>query len=211
MPVNLNNLNLIKKNIADFPEAKLMAVTKNRTINDIQELLAYGINVFGENRVQEAKKKYSLIDKPLHHFELHMIGPLQSNKVKEALSIFDVIQSVDRENLVQEISKYIKLPNINTKRFFIQVNIGNESQKSGIAINNIKSFYNFTIEKGLEVEGLMCIPPLSLKPDDFFEKMILLKEEINPNLKLSMGMSNDYHVALSMKSNLIRVGSFLFD
>lgn len=211
MPVNLNNLNLIKKTIADFPDAKFMAVTKNRTKDDIQELLSHEINIFGENRVQEAKNKYALIDRSLYQFELHMIGPLQSNKVKEALLIFDVIHSVDREKLVQEISKYIKLPNINTKSFYIQVNIGSENQKSGVEINNVKSFYHFTIEKGLNIEGLMCIPPANLKPDIFFEKINLLKDEINPKLKLSMGMSNDYHIALNMKSNLIRVGSFLFD
>ena len=165
--------------------------------------------MFGENRVQEAIEKFSKLN--LDNLDLHLIGPLQTNKVKLALSIFDTIQSVDRQKLVKEISKQINSNNkVKTKNFFIQVNIGEESQKAGISINETIDLYKYAVSENLKISGLMCIPPLDKSPDNYFKKMIELRDFINPKLMLSMGMSNDYEVALSFQSDLIRVGSRIF-
>ena len=141
-----------------------------------------------------------------------MIGPLQSNKVKLALSLFDTIQTLDREKLVLEISKQIKnnIDRILTKNFFIQVNIGEEKQKSGVSLNELNNLYNYSLEKKLNIVGLMCIPPLNSNADFYFNKMQEIKDRLNNKLLLSMGMSDDYLNALEYRTNLIRIGSKLF-
>lgn len=183
-----------------------MIVTKNRSIEDITDLIQLGQNIFGENRVQEAKKKFNFQNQ---NIELHLIGPLQTNKVKDALSIFDVIQSIDRKKLIDIIYGYMN-EETKTKNFFIQVNIGNEPQKSGVSMSDLPIIYDYALKKQLNIKGLMCIPPLDSDPKIFFEKMIVLKNQINPNLILSMGMSNDYQIALECGANMIRVGSLIF-
>ena len=183
-----------------------MIVTKNRSIEEIIELIKLGENIFGENRVQEAKKKFNFQNPKI---ELHLIGPLQTNKVKDALGIFDVIQSIDRKKLIDCIHDHMN-KETKTKNFFIQVNIGNESQKSGVSIGDLPIIYDYAQKKELNIKGLMCIPPLNLDPKIFFEKMVEIKNQINPNLNLSMGMSDDYKIALGCGSNLIRVGSLIF-
>lgn len=188
-----------------------MIVTKNQSNEDISELINRGFKLFGENRVQEAKLKYYKSNLNEKNIELHLIGPLQTNKVKDALKIFDAIQTIDRVSLVDEISKQlIKLTTIKTKKFFIQVNIGDESQKSGVSRKHLKDLYDYSIDRKLNIHGLMCIPPNILDPKDHFKEMIDLRNKINTELKLSMGMSNDYKIALRFQSDMIRVGSFIF-
>ena len=188
-----------------------MIVTKNQSIKDIKELITSGHKLFGENKVQEANLKYQTINFP-EDLELHLIGPLQSNKVKNALKIFDVIQSIDRFSLVDEISKQKnKLPSAKTKNFFIQVNIGEEVQKSGVQKKDLKDLYDYSVSKNLEICGLMCIPPNIIDPSNYFKEMIKLRDSINKDLKLSMGMSNDYKIALNFQSDIIRIGSLIFE
>ena len=189
----------------------LLIVTKTRSVSDIQSLSKIGYSLFGENRVQEAERKYKNLRENFN-FNLHLIGPLQSNKYLKALELFDTIQTIDRKKIIDLISVEIeKNPNIRTKNFYIQVNIGNEDQKSGTALDEVESIYTYAIKKKLNVIGLMCIPPNNSDPNIYFEKMLNLKTQVNTNLKLSMGMSSDYLVALKYQSNLIRIGSMIFN
>ena len=210
MAINFNNLDKISKDLLNFNDSKLLIVTKNQQKEDVIELLEKGYNIFGENRVQEASKKFGDLTTN-YNFELHLIGPLQTNKVKQALKTFNTIQTLDRPKLIDEISKCL-IPNntFKTKKFYIQVNIGEEEQKSGIAPNDISQLYDYALSKNLSIEGLMCIPPNDVSPDNYFEKLYHIKETINPSLQLSMGMSNDYKIALKFKSNFIRIGSLIF-
>ncbi len=210
MTINTKNITSIIEDLKNLP-TRLMIVTKNQSNEDISELIEQGFKLFGENRVQEAKLKYLKSNLYEKNIELHLIGPLQTNKVKDALKIFDVIQTVDRASLVDEISKQlIKLTVIKTKKFFIQVNIGDESQKSGVSVKDLRDLYDYSIDRKLNIHGLMCIPPNILDPKDHFKEMINLRDKINSQLKLSMGMSNDYKIALQYKSDIIRVGSLIF-
>jgi len=204
LPLNQSNLNQILIDLNPFPKAQLMIVTKNQTSNDIQKLISQKFKIFGENRVQEAYKKFSKLRSGTS-LELHLIGPLQTNKVKLALNTFDVIQSVDRPKLVDEIMKFHV-----SKRFYIQINIGQEPQKNGVDPDKFEDLYAYCLEKKMKIEGIMCIPPNERNPQIYFKKMNDLKDAINPNLKLSMGMSSDYIEALKMNSNYIRVGSLIF-
>ena len=189
MSINYIELNKILNLLTQYQKSELLIVTKNRDQKDIQSLIQKGHNLFGENKVQEAKKKYELIKKD--SIKLHLIGPLQTNKVKDALQLFDVIQTLDRPKLIDEIFNYIsRNTKVITRDFYIQVNIGNEIQKSGVAPKELKDFYNYAKLKKLNVVGLMCIPPISKLPDSFFTEMLNLKNQINQNLKLSMGMSS---------------------
>ncbi len=195
--------------LRNHPLSELMVVTKNRDIQDIKKLFDLGQRVFGENRVQEADKKF-INQNFLNQISLHLIGPLQTNKTKRALEIFDTIQSVDRVKIIDMIAKNLS-PLSKTKNFYLQVNIGNEPQKAGINSDRIQELYNYAQEKNLNIKGLMCIPPANHNPEKYFQQLCELKNVINPNLLLSMGMSGDYHLALKNKSNLIRVGSLIFD
>jgi len=207
--INISSLTRIKQDISKYNDVSFMAVTKNRSESDILDLYNHNILLFGENKVQEAKKKFSSLN--LKNISLHLIGPLQTNKVKDALNIFDCIQSIDREKLVVEIIKNKKkLSQFKTSDYFIQINIGEEEQKSGVSIKDTKDFYNYCLESKLNIVGLMCIPPNSMNVEKYFNEMTNIKNDINPKLKLSMGMSNDYTIALRCKSNLIRIGSKLF-
>ena len=202
---------MINEYLKHHSSTKLMIVTKNQSIKDIKELITSGHKLFGENKVQEANLKYQSLNFP-EDLELHLIGPLQSNKVKNALKIFDVIQSIDRFSLVDEISKQKnKLPSAKTKNFFIEVNIGEEVQKSGVQKKDLKDLYDYSVSKNLEICGLMCIPPNIIDPSNYFKEMIKLRDSINKDLKLSMGMSNDYKIALNFQSDIIRIGSLIFE
>ena len=195
----------------DYKLTELLIVSKNQSLDDINALIDRGYKIFGENKVQEAKKKFQELDN-LFKINLHLIGPLQTNKVKEALHLFNTIQSVDREKLVDEISKFIKMNDeIKTKSFYIQINIGSEVQKSGVDKSEFKDFYHYALAKDLNIEGLMCIPPNDTNTNQYFREMNDIRKKINPNLKLSMGMSNDYQIALEHQSNLIRIGSLIFN
>ena len=196
------NNDIVGKNI------KLLIVTKNRPCEDVKQLIKMGYSEFAENRVQEAQKKYIDI-LPDKDIKLNLIGPLQSNKVKQALNLFDTIQSVDREKIVNEISKHVNTAS-KTKNFYIQINIGQESQKSGIDPDDFNEFYNYCINKKLNISGIMCIPPQDKDPRPFFEKMNVLRSNINKKLILSMGMSSDYEIALECQTDEIRIGSLIF-
>ena len=209
MDINFDQLSQINKTLKKFPKAKLQIVTKNRNIKIIRELIDNGYQLFGENKVQEAKEKFADILKP--NIELHLIGPLQTNKVKLAVQLFDTIQSIDRTKLVNEIIKCREKSIFKTRNFFIQINIGEESQKAGIYPKDLEGLYNLCDKNSLPVVGLMCIPPAGKTPEIYFNQMVLLRDSINPNLKLSMGMSSDYKAALDSGSNLIRVGSKIFN
>ena len=211
MTINFKILDQIKSNLKKFDNADLLIVSKNQISNDVQELINQGFKIFGENRVQEASKKFGNIVN-IEKIELHLIGPLQTNKVKDALILFNTIQSIDRKKLVDAIAKVsISLKNKKTNSYYIQVNIGSETQKSGVSQSDVADLYRYAIDKGLKVIGFMCIPPMGSSSEIFFKEMNVIKNKINPKLFLSMGMSNDYLVALNHKSNLIRVGSLIFN
>ena len=210
MQINSVQLKEVDLKVKEYPNASLLIVTKNRPQSLVKLLISKGYNLFGENKVQEAKEKFSSLEHK--NFDLHLIGPLQTNKVKLALTLFDTIQSIDRPKLIKEIAKQINSDiKIKTNDYFIQVNIGQELQKSGVLPNEAKELYNSAISKNLKITGLMCIPPFDDEPNEYFEKMCILRDDINPKLKLSMGMSNDYEIALSINSNLVRVGSRIFE
>tara|TARA_B100000989_G_scaffold256179_1_gene205260 strand:+ start:6266 stop:6895 length:630 start_codon:yes stop_codon:yes gene_type:complete len=209
LAINYKNLSKISKDVSLFDEAQLMIVSKQRSQEDVVELIANGFRLFGENRVQEMEEKFLSLKKSFN-FSLHLIGPLQSNKVKQVLKIADTIQSIDRKKIVDEILKHLNDDSV-TKNFYIQINVGREAQKSGVMPEKAKGFYTYCIENNLPISGLMCIPPNIEDPSPYFKEMISLRDQINQNLKLSMGMSGDYLLALKNKSNIIRVGSLLFE
>lgn len=208
MGINYQQLKKIRETLNNFPSAKLQIVTKNRDVNIINDLISGGYKLFGENKVQEANEKFKDIE--LANLDLHLIGPLQTNKVKLALQLFNTIQTIDREKLVKEIVKLQNKSKTKTTNFYIQVNIGEEQQKSGVYPNNLESLYAFCIKNNLNIEGLMCIPPFDGNSEKYFDKLSLFRDKLNRNLKLSMGMSNDYEIALKCGSNLIRIGSKIF-
>ena len=211
MTINLKNLSELSHKLKYFNNSKLLIVTKNQEISDIIHLIKMGYKYFGENKVQEAKIKYLDITQQ-YKIKLDLIGPLQTNKVKTALEIFDTIQTIDREKLVDEITKQKKnLNTIRTKNFYLQINIGEEDQKSGVKLNELNNLYNYSINSGLNIIGLMCIPPNNKTASDYFKKMAEIRYTLNTNLKLSMGMSGDYIDGLKNGSNIIRVGSLIFN
>ncbi len=212
MTINKENLAQIVDKLSCFNEAKLLIVTKNQSQKDIFDLLNMGYFSFGENRVQEAVLKYTdVLRNNFKNLKLHLIGPLQSNKTKIALETFDTIQSIDRKKIVDTISDILNNGSIvRVKDFFIQVNIGKEKQKSGIDPEDVIDFYQYCKRKNLNIKGLMCIPPNDLKPEKYFSELKVLREKIDSNLLLSMGMSQDYDIALKFDSNIIRVGSKIF-
>ena len=209
MSINFDQLSQIHETLKKFPKARLQIVTKNRSSEIIKKLISNNYYLFGENKVQEAKEKFVNIER--ENIELHLIGPLQTNKVKLALQIFDTIQSVDRIKLVNEIVKYQTNIETKTRDYFIQINIGREDQKAGVQPDSTQELYDICIEKGLMIAGLMCIPPINKEPEVYFNKMKELRDNINPNLKLSMGMSADYKISLMCGSDLVRVGSRIFN
>ncbi len=202
--INLNNTEL-NKNIT----SKIIAVSKTFSEDKIIPLIEYGHIDFGENKVQEAVTKWTKLKKKNMNLKLHMIGKLQTNKVKHAVKIFDYIHSLDSIKLAQKISQeQIKVKK--DIKLFIQINIGNETQKSGININDLEIFYkNCVQDLKLNVIGLMCIPPNDENIEKYFSKMNELKKNLNVD-ELSMGMSNDYLLALKYDSTFLRIGSKIF-
>ena len=188
---------------------KIIAVSKTFGTDSVLEAIQSGFFCFGENKVQECKKKFSSIIGVHKEIDLHMIGPLQTNKVKDALKIFNTIQTLDREKLCLEINKKLN-PNSKTKDFFIQVNIGNEKQKSGINTEQSNDFIKWCInDLGINVVGLMCIPPAEISPIKYFKKLKTIAEE-NKLKYLSMGMSGYYLDAIICGATHIRLGESLF-
>lgn len=208
---NLNNIkNQIKQKLNQNSQniPKIIAVSKTFPIEKILPLIEFGHADFGENKVQEAVDKWTSVKSQKKNIRLHLIGKLQTNKVKSAVKIFDYIHSVDSEKLAKKIA--IECEKINKKiRIFIQINIGKEEQKSGIDIENLENFYEFCNNLNLEVVGLMCIPPENKDPSYYFSKMEFLKKKFSFD-NLSMGMSSDYLISLDFSSNYLRIGSAIF-
>ena len=197
---------LNKLNLHNNP--KIIAVSKTFNIEKIMPLISFGHIDFGENKVQEAMNKWTEIKKINSEIKLHMIGKLQSNKVKFAVQIFDYIHSVDSEKLAKKIAEEQK--KINKKiKIFIQVNIGEESQKSGINISDIEKLVLYCKEVNLDLIGLMCIPPSNIDPEKFFLKMGQLNKSFDLK-ELSMGMSSDFLLASKYLSTYVRIGSKIF-
>ena len=210
--INFTNIqNSIKENqekTNNKNNIKIIAVSKTFEISHINPLIDYGHTDFGENKVQEAIEKWSDIKIKNQNLSLHLVGKLQSNKTKLALKIFDYIHSLDSEKLANKISEEQK--KIDKKpKLFIQVNIGNEDQKSGVNPNKLKSFYKYCLDKDLDVIGTMCLPPISEDPEKYFMRMNYLNKDLGLN-ELSMGMSADYISAIDNNATFIRVGSKIF-
>ena len=197
---------LNEMNINDNP--KVIAVTKTFTIDKILPLIDYGHVDFGENKVQEAVQKWTEIKNINPKIKLHMIGKLQTNKVKFAVKIFDFIHSVDSIKLAKKISdEQIKIDR--KIKILLQVNIGDENQKAGINKNNIDQLVSYCKEINLDLIGLMCIPPAHNNPEIYFEEMSKLKKKLDFT-HLSMGMSSDYLLAAKHFATFVRIGSGIF-
>ena len=206
---NIEKFNEIKEILEKYNNTgKIVAISKNHPIESVFEAINQGVNIFGENRVQEAKTKFATIKKNNPKIELHLTGPLQSNKVKDALLLFDVFHTIDREKIAKEFSKHQKL--LINKKFFVQINTGREKTKSGIFPEETKDFLLFLKnEINLPIQGFMCIPPIDDDPKYHFNQLKNLAKE-NSIDKLSIGMSGDYSVALPFKPAYIRLGTILF-
>ena len=195
-----------EQNIKKIP--KIIAVSKTFSLDKILPLIEHGHLDFGENKVQEAIDKWTEIKSKKSNIKLHMIGKLQTNKVKFAVKLFDYIHSVDSEKLAKKISDEQNKVNREIK-IFIQVNIGDEDQKSGIDKNQLSNLINYCKKIDLEVIGLMCIPPANIESDKYFKEMNLLNNEFGLQ-ELSMGMSSDYFKAVENSSTFLRIGSSIF-
>ena len=212
MNIIIERFNKIKSNISKIDNSnslKIIAISKTFSLKHIMPLIELGHNHFGENKVQEAGAKWNQIKKEKNNLQLHMVGKLQSNKAKKAVEIFDYIHSLDSQKLADVLSKCQNEIN-KSINYFIQVNIGNEFQKSGIQYNEVDEFYNYcTREKKMNIIGLMAIPP----NDDNAEKYFKSLSELNSSLglkELSMGMSSDYMKAINYKATYLRIGSSIF-
>ena len=199
---------LIKSKANDDELAKVIAVSKTFPIENVLPLIEHGHLNYGENKVQEALEKWTDIKNENHNIQLHLIGRLQTNKVKFALKIFDYIHSLDNEKLANKIAdeqeKQRKKPKI-----FIQVNLENEDQKSGIDKRNLNDFYKFCKKLNLDIIGTMCIPPNDNNSKKYFSEMNEINKELNFK-ELSMGMSGDYLEAVRYNATFVRVGSKIF-
>jgi pyridoxal phosphate enzyme (YggS family) len=188
--------------------AKIIAISKNHSRESVLQAINSGVHIFGENRVQEAQDKFKLIKENNPKIELHLTGPLQSNKVKIAIHLFDVFHTLDREKIAREFSKYSDL--LTNKKIFLQINTGKENTKSGIFPEETKDFLFFlSNEMKLTIRGLMCIPPVDDDPAYHFSKLKFLADENNIK-ELSIGMSEDYKIALKFNPAYIRLGTVLF-
>ena len=206
----LKNFTIIKQEISDKKNVKLVAVTKTFPINHILPVINEGHIDFGENKVQEALEKWTSIKQDFPKIKLHLIGKLQTNKVKFVLPLFDYIHSLDSLKLAGKISEQQTIKNFKPK-LFIQVNIGNEPQKSGVEIDSVENFYKKCVEDfKLNIVGLMCIPPFDKDSKPYFTKMRELSNNLNLR-DISMGMSNDYMEAINQGSTYIRVGSKILE
>ena len=216
MHVSVKNLQTVNNKVKEIVNKKqlktvpqIIAVSKTFQLSQIIPLLDSGHLHFGENKVQEANDKWKDVKKKYQNIQLHMLGKLQSNKAKIAVKIFDYIHSLDNAKLASKIQQFEKELNKKVK-IFIQVNIGEENQKSGILIKDLENFYYYcTIELSLNIIGLMCIPPVDLDPINYFT--MLKKNSEILNLKdLSMGMSDDFEKAIICGSTYLRLGSIIF-
>ena len=212
MHKSITNLNLIKEDlkskINNYHNVKIIAVSKTFPMETIMPLIEDGHLEYGENKVQEAITKWTEIKLAKPNIKLHLIGKLQTNKVKLAIKLFDYIHSVDTKKLAKKIADEELKQNKKIK-IFLQINIGDEEQKSGINKNYLNDFYLYCKKLNLDVVGLMCIPPADNKPEIFFKEMALLNKKLNLS-ELSMGMSSDYIEAAKNSSTYLRIGSNIF-
>jgi len=210
---NINNLisvqNTLKLENIDLKKVNIIAVSKTFPMSEINPLINHGQIHFGENKVQEALEKWTDIKQDFNQIKLHMIGKLQSNKVKFVVPLFDYIHSLDNLKLAEKISTEQK--KINKKlKIFIQINIGNEDQKNGISEDQLEDFYIKCVQDlDLNIVGLMCLPPKDKDVENYFLKMNNLAKKIKVN-ELSMGMSNDYLRAAKSGSTFLRIGFKIF-
>ena len=212
MNIIVERFNKIKLNISKINSSsalKIIAISKTFPLEHIMPLIELGHNHFGENKVQEAETKWNKIKKEKNNLRLHMVGKLQSNKAKKAVEIFDYIHSLDSQKLADILSKCQNEIN-KSINYFIQVNVGNESQKAGIQYNEVDQFYTYcTKEKKMNVIGLMAIPPNDENTEKYFKSL----SELNSSLglkELSMGMSSDYMKAINYQATYLRIGSAIF-
>ena len=214
---SVNKLTLIKSeinkkisslNLHDyFPN--IIAVSKTFSLEKIEPLIQHGHLHFGENKVQEALNKWQSTKEKNTKLKLHMLGKLQTNKVKFAVGFFDYLHSVDNIKLAEKIAKEQQKNNLKPK-IFLQINVGNEQQKSGVSLNNLKELYELSVKDfNLNVIGLMCLPPENKDPKEYFSKTKQLNDELKLD-QLSMGMSSDYLKAIEFKSTYLRIGSKIF-
>ena len=212
MHKSILNINSIKKEIekvGSLSSTEIIAISKTFPIEDILPLIEYGHAHFGENKVQEALEKWPEIKDQNKNLKLHFVGKLQTNKVKFILPLFDYIHSLDNLKLAEKIARQQEKVNFKPK-IFIQINIGNEKQKSGISVNELDEFKSICLnDLKLNIIGLMCLPPNDEKTEEYFIKM----KQLNLKYKLeqlSMGMSNDYKLAIKNGSTFLRIGSKIF-
>ena len=187
---------------------KIIAVSKTFKLDHINPLIDHGHIDFGENKVQEALEKWTDIKKEKSELKIHLVGRLQTNKVKFALKVFDYIHSLDSKKLAVKISEEQAKHKIKPK-IFIQINIGDESQKGGIRVNELEEFYNYRMELDLEIIGTMCLPPISNEPEKYFSRMNYLNKKLNLK-ESSMGMSSDYLEAIQYNATYLRIGTSIF-
>ena len=211
----LDKFNLIKNKVNDIiskkqlkTHPKIIVVTKTFPMDRIDPLIKNGHIHYGENKIQEAEEKWSEVKNIHKHIKLHMIGSLQSNKAKRAIKLFDYIHSLDNERLALKLSQHQKELDKKVK-FFIQVNVANEKQKSGISLHLVSDFYNYCVkELFLEVIGLMCLPPINSNSNEYFKSLEKTASKINLK-ELSMGMSSDFEHALINGATFLRLGTLI--
>ena len=207
----LKNIESVHKNsfFKSLPIPKLVAVSKKQEEHKIDEALECGQRIFGENRVQEAQKRWQKRMGIYNDIELRLIGPLQTNKVKQALNLFHIIETIDREKLAKEISNNLNNQS-KTKNFYIQINTGSENQKSGLIPSEADAFIEYCIKDlKLPIIGLMCIPPQDEEPSMHFAFLKKIADR-NNLIELSMGMSNDFEEAIKFGATSVRIGSLFF-
>jgi len=205
----INNLENIKTKLVNYQKAKIIAVSKTFSAENIVPLLEYGHRHFGENKVQEALLKWPDLKERYKNINLHMIGKLQTNKVKFLFPNFDYVHSLDSIKLAEKISNE-ELKNKKKLKIFIQVNLGSENQKNGVSISELSTLYEQSIRKfDLNIIGLMCIPPKDGSASDYFKELKNLNKQHNLN-ELSMGMSQDYLDAANVGATYLRIGSEIF-
>ena len=203
-----NNIKIHLNKLSINNDLKIVTVSKTFKINKVLPLIDHGHIDFGENKVQEAIEKWAEIKKKNSQLKLHMIGKLQTNKVKLAVQLFDYIHSVDSEKLAKKIADEAK--KINKKiKIFLQVNIGDEEQKSGINKNKLSQLVSYSKAIGLNVIGLMCIPPANMDNEVYFKEMNQLNKALGL-IELSMGMSSDFLIAAKHSATYVRIGSSIF-
>jgi len=212
MSIIIQRFDKINSNISSSKPLKpvnVIAVSKTFTLEHVRPLIEYGHDHFGENKVQEAAAKWTEVKNEYKNLKLHMIGKLQSNKARDAIKIFDYIHSLDNQKLADALAKH--QTNLNKKlEYFIQVNIGNEPQKSGIPVSELDPFYNYCVnEINLKIIGLMVIPPNDKNSEKYFKSINELSKSLGLE-NLSMGMSADYMLAIKHESTFVRIGSSIF-